>query len=169
MTESITRSVPLTPERPPAIHAQAVARDEADYIIRPAAIIPMSSARSLLDYLALNALECGGVWSVGEATGVWQRYDKPWNGEFGSRGDSQLVGTIFVTYDKPRRHDVVLHRVQVTDHGLMMGWTSTSLVDDVLSRVGLSIAMCPRDTSMSTTKPKADPFQRPDAYSRGIV
>lgn len=169
MTESITRSTPLMPQRPPAVHAPAQARAEADYIIRPAAIIPMGAARGLLDWLAGNSLENGGVWSVGDSTGIWQRYDKPWNGPYGARGESQLVGTIFVTYDKPRKHDVVLHRVQITDHGLMLGWTTTSLVDEALAQVGLSIATCPRDTSMPTTAPRKDPFQRSDAYTRGTV
>jgi hypothetical protein len=149
------------------VHAPAPVRSEADYIIRPAAIIPMTAARGLLDWLALNSLERGGLWNVGESTGIWQRYDKPWTGEFGSRGESQLVGTVFVTYDKPRKHDVVLHRVQVTDHGLMVGWTSTTLVDDILARVGLSIATCPRDSSMPVTA-KRDPFRSSDAYTRGF-
>ena len=169
MTEQLTRSIPLAPAKPPAVYAPAATRTEADYIIRPAAIIPMGAARGVLEWLSRNALEHGGLWSVGEATGIWQRYDKPWDGPFGGRADSQLVGTIFVTYDKPRRHDVVLHRVQITDHGLMLGWTTTSLVDEALSQVGLSIATCPRDTSMSTTAPRPDPFQRPDAYTRGTV
>jgi len=169
VTQPITRSMPLTPERPPAVHAPAVVRSEADYIIRPAAIIPMTSARALIDWLARNTLELGGVWSVGETTGIWQRYDKPWTGDFGSRGESQLLGTIYVTYDKPRRHDVVLHRVQVTDHGLMLGWTTMTLVDELLGRVGLSIATCPRDTSMPASAPRQDPFRRADAYTRGQV
>jgi hypothetical protein len=169
VTESITRSMPLAPPRPPAAYAPAAARPEADYIIRPAAIIPMGVARALLDWLALNSLEAGGLWSVGETTGIWQRYDKPWNGPYGARGESQLVGTVFVTYDKPRKHDVVLHRVQITDHGLMLGWTTTTLVDELLGKVGLTIDTCPRDTSMPTTGPKADPFRRPDAYDRGVV
>lgn len=169
MTEPLTRSMPLAVPRPPAVYAPAAARPEADYIIRPAAIIPMGVARALLDWLALNSLEAGGLWSVGETTGVWQRYDKPWIAPDGARSDSQPVGTLFVTYDKPRKHDVVLHRVQITDHGLMIGWTTTTLVDELLGKVGLSIATCPRDTSMPTTAPKADPFRRADAYTRGPV
>lgn len=169
MTEPITRSISLAPSSPPAVYAPAAARPEADYIIRPAAIIPMDSARGLLDWLAIDAVERGGLWSVGESSGVWQRYDKAWNGAHQSRGDSELVGTIFVTYDKPRKHDVVLHRVQISDHGLMLGWTTTTLVDELLAQVGLSIATCPRDTSMPAAAPKKDPFQRGRAFNQGAV
>jgi hypothetical protein len=168
VTEPITRSMPLTPMRPPAVYAPVAARTEADYIIRPAAIIPMTAAHRLLSWLAANSVETGGLWSVGETTGIWQRYDKPWTGQYGSRGQSELTGTIFVTYDKPRKHDVVLHRVQVTDYGLMLGWTTTTLVDDLLAVVGMSIDTCPRDDSMPMTA-KKDPFRRSDAYSRGAV
>ena len=68
----------------------------------------------------------------------------------------------------PRKHEVVIHRVQITDHGLMLGWTSTTLVDEVLAFVGLSIATCPRDTSLPATQAK-DPFQSADARNRGGI
>jgi hypothetical protein len=96
--------------------------------------------------------------------GVWQRYDKPRTNAFGGWDDSQLVGAIYVTYDLPRRHEVVLHRVQVTDHGLMLGWTTTRLVDELLAYVGLSIATCPRDTTPPASYRK-DPFRSGAAYS----
>jgi hypothetical protein len=146
---------------PPSVHAVAAARPEADVVIRPAAVIPETAARELRAWLDGNSLEHGGLWSVGAATGIWQRYDRAWNGPFGSRGDSQLVGTIYVTYNMPRRHEVVVHRVQVADHGLMLGWTTTRLVDELLAKVGLSIATCPRDTTLPAQHAK-DPFQRPD-------
>lgn len=148
---------------PPAFHAPAVARPEADFIIRPAAVIPEGAARELLAWLDANSLANGGLWNVGAATGIWQRYDKVRSGWFGERDDSQLVGGIYVTYDVPRRHEVVLHRVQITDHGLMLGWTTIRLVDELLSYVGLSIATCPRDTSAPTSY-KKDPFRRGNAY-----
>jgi hypothetical protein len=152
--------------RPPGVHAQAAARPESDYIIRPAAVIPVAAARKVIAWLATHSLEQGGVWNAGTSTGIWQRYDKPWSGPFGARGDSQLVGTVYVTYDRPRKFEVVVHRVQITDHGLMLGWTSTTLVDEILSQVELSIDTCPRDTSLPSQLAR-DPFQQPDAYSRG--
>lgn len=134
-------------------------------VIRPAAVLSETAARHLLAWLDANsAAEHGGVWSVGTATGVWQRYDRPWNGELGTRGSSQLVGTIYVTYDLPRQREVVVHRVQVEDHGLMLGWNTTLLVDELLGQVGLSIATCPRDTTPPATYAK-DPFRRRDVYS----
>jgi hypothetical protein len=165
LTNPLSRDKAL-PERPPGVHAQAAIRAEADYIIRPAAVIPVHAARELVTWFQRNSLENGGLWNVGSSTGIWQRYDKVWNGAFGARGDSQLVGTIYVTYDMPRKHEVVVHRVQITDHGLMLGWTSTTLVDEVLAYVGLTIDTCPRDTSLPNTVSK-DPFQRSDARSRG--
>src|SRR5687767_14737559 len=121
MTEPLSRG-PGQPHRPAGVHAEAVARPEADFIIRPAAVIPVAAARELVAWLEANSLERGGLWNVGSGTGIWQRYDKVWNGAFGARGDSQLVGTVYVTYDRPRVHEVVIHRVQITDHGLMLGW-----------------------------------------------
>lgn len=153
---------------PPAVHAPAVARPEADFIIRPAAVIPETAARELLAWLDANSLAQGGLWNVGRATGVWQRFDKARHGEFGERDDSQLVGAIYVTYDLPRRFEVVLHRVQITDHGLMLGWTTTRLVDELLGYVGLSIATCPRDTTAPTSY-KKDPFRSGGAYGRADI
>jgi hypothetical protein len=147
-------------------HAQAETRAEADVVIRPAAVIPEAKAREVIRWLEGNRLENGGLWNVGEVTGIWQRFDRPWNGIGGTRGEAQLVGTVYVTYDRPRRYEVVIHRVQVTDLGLIAGWTTTKLVDEILSTVGLSIATCERDTSAPSAY-KKDPFQRNDAYDRG--
>lgn len=127
----------------------------------------MASATAVLDYLELNALERGGVWSVAQTTGHWERYDRPSNGDHGSPGECQPIGTLFVTYGRPRTGDVELHRVQITEHGRTLGWTPTGLVDDVLSRVGLSMAMCPRDSTLSASGSTVDPLGQPDTYSRG--
>lgn len=160
----MTKAFRFADDARPAAHAPAVARPEADFIIRPAAVLSEGTAREILAWLDANSLANGGLWNVGSATGIWQRYDKVRNGSFGGRDDSQLVGGIYVTYDAPRRHEVVLHRVQITDHGLMLGWTTTRLVDELLAYVGLSIATCPRDTTAPTAY-KKDPFKRADAYN----
>lgn len=163
-------SSPILPSSlppPPPIVAQAETRAEHDVVVRPAAVINEAAARQVVAWLDAHSLEHGGLWSVGTSTGIWQRYDRPWNGAFGARGEAQLVGTVYVTYDRPRRFEVVIHRVQVTDLGLMAGWTTSKLVDEILSTVGLSLATCPRDTSLPSTYGK-DPFQRKDAYSRGL-
>ena len=145
--------------QPPAVVASAAARAEADMVIRPAAVLSETHAREILAFLDASAVDQGGVWSTGGASGVWQRYDRPWTGP----GTNRLVGSIYVTYDMPRSREVVLHRVQVEDHGLMLGWTTTRLVDELLARVGLSIATCPRDTTAPPSYAK-DPFRRRDAY-----
>ena len=161
MSSSLRPSITLSPAAPlpPAVHAQAAARPEADMVIRPAAVLSETHARAILAYLDAYGVERGGVWSVGAATGVWQRFDRPWTGP----GSNRLVGSIYVTYDLPRNREVVLHRVQVEEHGLMLGWSTTRLVDELLARVGLSIATCPRDTAAPKAYAK-DPFKRRDAY-----
>ena len=161
-------SFPLDPSSvpaPPPAVAEAGPRAEHDAVIRPAAVIPEAAARSVLSWLEAHNLEKGGVWNVGSSTGIWQRYDKKWGGPFGARGDSQLVGTVYVTYDRPRQHEVVIHRVQITDHGLMLGWTSTKLADEALRQVGLDIDSCPRDDTLPSSY-GPDPFRQADAYRK---
>ena len=165
MTSPLLPSSRPGPAAGSSAHAAPTVRPGADVVIRPAAVIPEHAARGVLSWLASNALERGGLWSVGTSTGIWQRYDRPWKGEFGGRGDSQLLGTIYVTYDAPRKYDVLIHRVQVTDHGLMLGWTTRRMVDEILSFVDLSLDTCPREESLPTEY-KKDPFQRADAYTR---
>ena len=160
--------VPSLATARPALVAHAETRSEQELVIRPAAVIPEHAARRVIAWLDSQSLERGGLWSVGAATGIWQRYDRPWDGPFGTRGSAQLLGTVYVTHDRPRRFAVVVHRVQVTEMGLMAGWTTTSLVDEVLGVAGLSVATCERDESAPTAY-KKDPFKRPDAYSRGLV
>jgi hypothetical protein len=165
VTDPFSTKSGQAPARPPGLHTVAAVRPEADFIIRPAAVINMTAARELVAWLNANSIEKGGVWNVGTSTGIWQRYDKKWGGPFGARGDSQLVGTVYVTYDKPRQHEVVIHRVQITDHGLMLGWTSTKLVDEALRQVGLDIDSCPRDESLPSSY-GPDPFRQADAYRK---
>jgi len=164
----VTKPFRFADAAPPAVHAPATARPEADFVIRPAAVLHENQARAILAWLDANSLANGGLWNIGSATGIWQRYDKARNGPYGGCEDSQLVGGIYVTYDLPRRHEVVLHRVQVTDHGLMLGWTTTLLVDELLGYVGLSIATCPRDTTAPTSY-KKDPFRNGGGYGAAAV
>lgn len=165
MTSSSFPGVPGAARERTRQVTQAETRAEADAVIRPAAVIPETAAREVIRWLDRNRLEAGGLWSVGEANGMWQRFDRPWNGIAGTRGESQLVGTVHVTYDRPRRYEVVIHRVQITEIGLMAGWTTSSLVDEILRAGGLTLATCPRDTSAPAAYAK-DPFRRTDAYRR---
>ncbi len=167
MIKPPSSSLPPARSRPPEVSPPPAPRLAVDDTIWPAAIIPVSSARALLAWLAADGVDRGGLWSVGRTTGTWQRYDKPWNLTSGTPDDSELVGTVSVTYNKPREQDLVLHQVQVTGHGLTLGWSAISLVDELLGQIGLSLDACSQDASMPTTAPMKDPFQRADAYHRG--
>src|SRR4051795_6402221 len=107
-------------------------------VIRPAAVLNDETARQLL--LALQEMDVarGGVWNV--SVGLWQRYDRPWNGPGGTMGEAQLVGTIATVYAAPTKFEITIYRVTVTTMGIEQGWTVESLCDDALRPVGLTLA-----------------------------
>jgi hypothetical protein len=72
--------------------------------IRPAAILPIDAATRIVAALEQLDVSRGGVWNA--TPGVWQRYDRPWDGPLGSRGSAELVGSIAVVYDRPRRNEI---------------------------------------------------------------
>lgn len=123
-------------------------------VIRPAAVLGVAAATEVLSILERNDVSRGGVWSA--TPGMWQRYDRPWDGESGLRGNSVLVGSIAVIYDEPRRNEITIYRVNVTPHGTEAGWTVERLCDDALSWVGLTLATCPRADLVAPPRP--DPF-----------
>ena len=122
-------------------------------VIRPSAVLADRLANQVLRELEYRDVSRGGVWSA--SVGLWQRYDKPWEG--GHKGDSQLMGTIGTIYGSPSKYDITIYRVTVTDAGLAAGWTVESLCDEALAFADLTLASCPR-TSLATAKP--DPFKR---------
>jgi hypothetical protein len=128
---------------------------EHERVIRPAAVIDDRQARELLSELARLDVSRGGLWSG--STSLWQRYDRPWNGPSGSRGDSEAVGSIFVTYNKPADYWVTIYRVSISDHGRVLGWTVDRLTDELLRAVGLTLASCPR--AEMADAPTRDPFR----------
>lgn len=129
---------------------------ERTEVIRPAAILEPRVAAYTLSTLRREDVATGGVWNA--SASVWQRFDKPWNGVGGTRGDSRLVGTIAVMYDAPARHEVTIYRVTITAAGTESGWSVDTLCDDALRGTGLTLASCPRAEMPSV--PKADPFRR---------
>lgn len=102
-------------------------------------------------------VSAGGVWNA--APGLWQRYDKPWDGIGGLAGSARLVGTIGTTYGTPTRYEITIYRATVSGHGLETGWTVESLCDDALRFGGLTLAACPR--ADLTAPPVIDPFKAP--------
>jgi hypothetical protein len=130
---------------------------EQTRVIRPAAVLREQEAAKIQAALESNDVGRGGVWNAGP--GLWQRYDKPWDGALGHVGTARLVGTIGVIYGSPSRHEITIYRVTVTDDGAAVGWSVESLCDDALAFVGLTLEDCPR--AQLASPPAPDPFRRP--------
>ncbi len=124
-------------------------------VIRPAAVLESRMATLVLTALRRDDVSLGGVWNA--SASVWQRYDQPWNGLGGTRGDARLVGTVAVMYDTPAKHEVTIYRVTITPAGIEAGFTVEGLCDDALSVTGLTLARCPRADLHPT--PRSDPFK----------
>ena len=129
---------------------------ETTTVIRPSAVLGEKAARAVVAELESRDVSRGGVWSA--SSGVWQRYDEPWNGVGGTRGTSQLLGTIAAVYGTPSKYDITIYRVTTTEHGRASGWTVESLCDDALQYADLTLATCPRAPLVQPPAP--DPFRR---------
>lgn len=130
--------------------------------IRPAAILPIEAATKIVAALEQLDVSQGGVWNA--TAGVWQRYDKPWDGPAGSRGTAELIGSIAVVYDRPRRHEITVYKATLTAAGRLQGWTTDRICNDALGYADLTLASCPRDELMDP--PSNDPFRRETAIPR---
>src|SRR5690242_14188160 len=97
-------------DRPHSWHTPAVA--DTTTVIRPSAVLAERDAKRVLDALEERDVSTGGMWSA--SVGMWQRYDKPWEG--GHKGESKLIGTIGTVYGTPSKYDITIFRVTVTDH-----------------------------------------------------
>lgn len=128
-----------------------------DAVIRPAAVLGIAAATEIVRALERYDIANGGVWSA--TPGMWQRYDRPWNGPGGGRGTARLAGSIAVIYDEPRRNEITIYRVNVTEAGVAAGWTVERLCDDALAWVGLTLATFPR--ADLRPPPRPDPFHLP--------
>jgi hypothetical protein len=119
-------------------------------VIRPAAVVPATSARTILVELAFDDVQMGGVWLCSPSR--WARYDRPWIGP-GSPEGAELIGTIEVAYGTPSKYDITIYRVTVTRFGADRGWTVAHLCDDALRHGDLELASCPRADLASPPKP----------------
>ena len=118
-------------------------------VIRPSAIIPEESTRSILMELALRDARNGGLW-LAEPT-VWRRFDRPFDDEV----STNLIGSIQVAYGTPTRYDITVFRVTVTGYGAEHGWTVASLCDEALHYGHLTLSECPR----AQLSPPPQPFR----------
>lgn len=124
-------------------------------IIRPAAVLRETEGRHVVTALTTLDVGAGGVWNVNP--GLWQRYDKPWDGVGGMAGTSKLVGTIGTTYGAPTRYEITVYRVTVTEHGAELGWTVDALCNEALGYAGLTLDNCSR--ARLKEPPQPDPFK----------
>ncbi len=129
---------------------------DATTVIRPSAVLDERAARQVVAELELRDVARGGVWSA--SPGLWQRYDRPWDGVGGSRGTAELLGSIGAVYGTPSKYEITIYRVTTTDHGRETGWTLEALCDDALQYAGLTLATCPRAALVAPPSP--DPFRR---------
>jgi hypothetical protein len=113
-----------------------------ELVLRPAAVLAADQAERVLAALASADVSRGGVWNASH--GVWQRYDRPWNGPGGMRGDAELVGSVAVTHDQPRRGELAIYKCSLTPHGLALRISAESICDEALAVAGARIATCPR-------------------------
>lgn len=130
--------------------------------IRPAAILPIEAATRILAALEQLDVSRGGVWNA--TPGVWQRYDHPWDGPHGARGTAELIGSIAVVYDRPRRHEITVYKATLTAAGRLQGWTTDKICNDALGHADLTLESCPRD--LLSEPPRRDPFADPNAVPK---
>jgi hypothetical protein len=116
-------------------------------VIRPAAVIPAESTRSILMELALRDIRSGGLW-LAEPT-VWRRFDR----HVGEGAEPGLLGSIQVAYGTPTRYEITVYRATVTRLGTDNGWTVGTLCDEALQYGGLTLAECPRAELNPPPKP----------------
>lgn len=128
---------------------------EKTEVIRPSAVLAEQLAKRVVRELESRDVSKGGVWSI--SPGLWQRYDRPWDGPGGTHGSAQLVGSIGAVYGTPSKYDITIYRVTVTEAGHATGWTVEGICDDALQYVDLTLSTCPR-TQLTPAAP--DPFRR---------
>lgn len=121
-----------------------------DEVIRPAAIVPEESARTILSVLEQQSVDRYGYWQA--TPREWSRYDTAGVDAEGAPVGA-LIGRIEAVYGAATRYDVTIHRVIVTPLGTDEGWTVERLCDEPLSYGGLSLATCPRAELSPPPKP----------------
>lgn len=118
-------------------------------------MLPEQAAQLILRGLRREDVTSGGVWNT-TAT-LWQRYDRPWDGPLGSRGNAVLLGSIAVVYGTPTRDSITVYRAAVTSQAVAAGWSTDSLCNEAFAYAGLTLANCPR--AALTPPPARDPFK----------
>lgn len=119
-------------------------------VIRPAAVLPESAARSVLAELAARDVLSDGVWWSSPV--LWQRWNKPWRGD-PDAGDSELIGSLQITYGTPTKYAITIYRATITQYGASQGWTVEMLCDEALGYGGYALADTPRADLAPSPRP----------------
>lgn len=120
-------------------------------VIRPAAVLPESSARAVLVELAMRDVLARGHWQTTPT--LWRRYDRPFDGRDGTSGTAELLGTMQVAYGTPTRYEITIYRATITRLGQEHGWSVVALCDEALGYGGLDLMSCPRADLAPPPKP----------------
>ena len=70
-----------------------------------------------------------------------------------SPGDSQLIGSMQVSYGTPTKYAITIYRATITTLGATQGWTVEGLCDEALGFGGYNLAECPRADLKAPPKP----------------
>ena len=128
-------------------------------VIRPAAVLPETCARTVLVEMALRDVNNGGNWHAQPS--LWRRYDRPWDGADGTPGSAELLGSMQVAYGTPTRYEITIYRATITRLGTQHRWTVESLCDEALGFGQITLASCPR----ADLRPPPEPFRFPTPRS----
>jgi hypothetical protein len=121
--------------------------------VRPALVLTETQARALLAAADRGDVGRGGCFSAGPA-GV-QLWSGPWDGELGTHGTSEHLGSVDWCYDTPTRHYITVYRVLVGARGAEAGQTTSGLLARVLAMAGVESAV----QAKLVPPPPRDPFR----------
>jgi len=121
--------------------------------VRPALVLTETQARALLAAADRGDVGRDGCFSAGPA-GV-QLWSGPWDGELGTHGTSEHLGSVDWCYDTPTRHYITVYRVLVTARGAEAGQTTSGLLARVLAMAGVESAV----QAQLVPPPPRDPFR----------
>ena len=116
---------------------RAVVRPALSSHVRPALVLPERETRELLALAARHDVSRGGSYSAGP-TGV-QVWSRGFDGPNGTPGNAQHLGSVDWSYDTPVRHYVTIYRAMVTEDGVALGETTTSILAQVLGLSGVPL------------------------------
>lgn len=123
--------------------------------VRPALVLAERETRELLAAANRDDVSHGGPFAAGPA-GI-QVWDGPFNGDNGTHGTANHLGSVDWSYDTPTKHYVTIYRAMVTQAGVDAGLSPLTILAKVLALSGLDA-----DGSRVTlpAPPARDPFRR---------